>query len=73
MPGLPGWGSSEALKPFITVTSRASHLGGKGWTTGRAVCGGYKGGVPDRAALPLVLTGMWVLQGSPGRRKLIRG
>lgn len=32
MPGLPGWGSSEALKPFITVTSRASHLGGKGWT-----------------------------------------
>lgn len=32
MPGLPGWGRSETLKPFITVTSRASHLGGKGWT-----------------------------------------
>lgn len=29
MPSL-GWGSSEVLKPFSTVTSWASHLGGEG-------------------------------------------
>ena len=62
--------SSAALKPLGTAASRASQLGGKGWTPGRSRCGGHRGGVLGRAALPLVLIGTWVMQGGPGRREV---